>query len=226
MTVWRHVLRALRPYRAGLLFAVLQVILLSLLEILKPWPLKIVIDYVLPRTPPPWPLLHSLPPASLLALATVALIAVYVALGGLSVLNNFTTISIGQSMVNDLRSRVYQHLQRLSLSFHSGAAVGDLIYRVTADTFAIQALAMNGIFPVLSAVVLLLGMFTVMVRLDWLLTLVALGVCPFLVLAILLLNRRISEVARRARDSESVVYQMVQRGMAAIKVVQAFSKEE
>ena len=51
-------------------------------------------------------------------------------------------------MVNDLRSRLYHHLQRLSLSFHSRAAVGDLIYRVTADTYAIQTLAMNGIFPV------------------------------------------------------------------------------
>jgi ATP-binding cassette subfamily B protein len=226
MRLWLHILRYLRPYRAAFIFALVQVVLLCALELLKPWPLKIVIDYVLPRTPVPWPGCAGLTPPALLLLATVGLIVVYAALGGLSVLNNFTTISIGQGMVNDLRSRLYQHLQRLSLSFHSGAAVGDLIYRVTADTYAVQTLAMNGLFPVLSAVMLLLGMFTVMLRLDWLLTLIALAVCPFLLVAIVLLNQRITDVARHAREHESAVYQLVQRGMSAIKVVQAFSREE
>jgi ATP-binding cassette subfamily B protein/subfamily B ATP-binding cassette protein MsbA len=165
-------------------------------------------------------------PPALLGVATAGLIAIYGTLGIVSVLNNFTTISIGQGMVNDLRSRLYQHLQRLSLSFHSRAAVGDLIYRVTGDTYAIQTLAMNGVFPVLAAVMLLGGMFVVMVRLDWFLTLVALAVCPLLFLAILLLNRRMTALAHAARASESAVYQLVQRGMSAIKVVQAFSKEE
>jgi ATP-binding cassette subfamily B protein len=226
MNLFLQVLHYLRPYRGAFLFAVFQVIVLGALEILKPWPLKIVIDYVLPGTAPPWPLLAGISPPALLLLATLGLIIIYGTLGGISVLNNFTTISIGQGMVNDLRSRLYQHLQRLSLSFHSRAAVGDLIYRVTGDTYAIQTLAMNGLFPVLSAAVLLLGMFTVMLRLDWRLTLVAIAVCPFLVGAILLLNRRITEVALQARKSESAVYQLVQRGMSAIKVVQAFSKED
>jgi len=226
MNLIRQVARSLRPYRGAFTFAILQVLLISVLEVLKPWPLKLVIDYVLPRQQPPWPVLGGLSPPALLAAATVGLIAIYGALGALSVINNFTTISIGQGMVNDLRSRVYQHLQRLSLSFHSRAAVGDLIYRVTGDTYAIQTLAMNGIFPVLAAIMLLGGMFIVMVRLDWVLTVVALGVCPFLFLAIVLLNRRITGLAHAARASESAVYQMVQRGMSAIKVVQAFSKEE
>jgi ATP-binding cassette subfamily B protein len=226
MSLFLQVLHYLRPYRGAFVFAVFQVIVLGVLEILKPWPLKIVIDYVLPGTAPPWPWLAGMSPSALLLLATLGLVGIYGALGGISVLNNFTTISIGQGMVNDLRSRLYQLLQRLSLSFHSRAAVGDLIYRVTGDTYAIQTLAMNGLFPVLSAVVLLLGMFAVMLRLDWQLTLVAVAVCPFLLGAIVLLNRRITELAMRARESESAVYQLVQRGMSAIKVVQAFSKEE
>jgi len=226
MTPVRYVLRHLQPYRGAFALAMVQVVLLSALEILKPWPLKLVIDYVLPRKPAPWPALAGLSPPALLTWATVGLILIYGALGALSVWNNFTTISIGQGMVNDLRSRMYQHLQRLSLSYHSRASVGDLIYRVTADTYAIQTLAMNGIFPVLSAGTLLVGMFAVMLRLDWVLTLVAVAVCPILLVAIVVLNRRITSVALRARETESAVYQLVQRGMSAIKVVQAFSKEE
>src|SRR5436309_3298190 len=98
MTLLLQVARYLQPYRRAFLFAIVQVVLVSGLEILKPWPLKIVIDYVLPRTPPPWPLLAGMSPAGLLGLATLGLIGIYGALGGLSVWNNLTTISIGQGM--------------------------------------------------------------------------------------------------------------------------------
>ncbi len=226
MNLPRYVLQALRPYRFSFILAILQVLLISVLELLKPWPLKIVIDVVLPQHTATFPLLGELSPFGLLVAATVALILIYGVLGLIQVWNNFTTISIGQGMVNDLRSSVYQHLQRLSLSFHTRAAVGDLIHRVTGETYAIQTLAMNGLFPVLAAVLLLCGIFVVMVRLDWLLTVVALAVCPILAIAIAVTNRRIAEVAQTARERESSVYQVVQRGMSAIKVVQAFTKEE
>jgi ATP-binding cassette subfamily B protein/subfamily B ATP-binding cassette protein MsbA len=224
--ILRFVLRALHPYRRAFAFAVLQVAALSALEILKPWPLKIVIDHVLPRQPLPWRGSEGWTPSELLLAAAVGLLAIYAAIGAIQVWNNFTTISIGQGMVNDLRSRVYQHLQRLSLSFHTRAAVGDLIHRVTGETYSIQTLAMNGLFPVLAAVLLLAGMFLVMVRLDWQLTLVALIVCPVLFAAIASINQRIQRVALSAREQESRVVQIVQRGMSAIKVVQAFTKEE
>ena len=227
MDLLRKVLRYAAPYRLGLVLAVGQVLVMAGLEMLKPWPLKIVIDNVLTATPLPWAgPWRSWSPSTLLLAAVLALIGIYVALGIVSVLNNYLTISIGQGMVNDLRSQIYPHLQRLSLSFHSRASVGDLIYRVTADTYAIQTLAMNGIFPILSAVALLGGMFAVMVRMDWALTLVALGDLPVPAAGDLRLNRRIATVAMQARERESAVYQHVQRGMAAIKVVQAFSREQ
>ena len=117
---------------------------------------------------------------------------------------------------NDLRSRLYAHLQRLSLSFHARAAVGDLIYRVTADTYAIQTLAMNGLFPILSAALLLGGMLVVMVRLDPLMTAVACAVIPVLAVGIVFVNRRISAAAVEMRERESEVYQIVQRNLSAI----------
>jgi ATP-binding cassette subfamily B protein/subfamily B ATP-binding cassette protein MsbA len=129
-------------------------------------------------------------------------------------------------MVNDLRSDLYQHLQRLSLSFHARRQVGDLLYRLTADTYAIQALTMNGIFPVVSAAMFLVGMTFVLLRIDWLLTLVALGVCPVLYVAIQRMTGRISDVSVSARELESGVYSIVQHSLSAIRVVQAFTQEE
>src|SRR5262249_45121960 len=151
---------------------------------------------------------------------------IYVVLGGLSMLNNYTTIRIGQSMVNDLRGALYNHLQRLSLAFHNRRQVGDLLYRVTADTYSIQTLTMNGIFPILTSLVLLIGMMMVMLQIDWVLTLLALGVCPLLFATISTMSSRINRAALAAHERESAIYSLVQRGMAAIRVVQAFTKEE
>jgi ATP-binding cassette subfamily B protein/subfamily B ATP-binding cassette protein MsbA len=223
--ILRRTAAYLWPYRWRTALALLQVASISALELLKPWPLQIVIDSVLGGKPVAWAPLAGLRPQALLAVAAAGLVLTYALLGVVAVWNNYTTISIGQGMVNDLRSRLYAHLQRLSLSFHARAGVGDLIYRVTADTYAIQTLAMNGLFPILSAVLLLGGMLVVMIRLDPLLTAVACGVAPLLFAGIGLVNRRLTAAAMEMRERESEVYQIVQRNLSAIKVVQAFSRE-
>jgi len=195
-------------------------------ELLKPWPLKIVIDSVLGDNPSPWNLHELFSKQGLLVAACAGLIVIYLVLGGITLLNNYTTIKIGQRMVNDLRRDLYSHLQRLSLAFHSRRQVGDLMYRVTADTYAIQSLTMNGVFPIATALALLIGMFAVMLKIDWQLTVLALSVCPVLFLSISLLSKRISLAATVARRQESEVYSVVQRGMSAMRIIQAFTKEE
>ena len=222
----RRIFSYLWPYRYPFLGALGQVFLISSFELAKPWPLKIVIDNVLGGKPLALKFASSWPSELLLVVACAALVSVYILLGGLTVINNFATIRIGQRMVNDLRSDLYMHLQRLSLAFHSRHQVGDLLYRVTADTYAIQTLTMNGLFPIVSALILLVGMFFIMVRLDWQLTLMALSVCPVLFLSISLMGSRISSAATHARERESAVYSLVQRAMSSIRVIQAFTKEE
>jgi ATP-binding cassette subfamily B protein/subfamily B ATP-binding cassette protein MsbA len=158
--------------------------------------------------------------------ACLGLVFVYFLLAGLRLLNDYTTIKIGQRMVNDLRRDLYSHIQRLSLSFHNRQQVGDLMYRITADTLGLQTITMNGLFAVLSASVLLVGMFIVMLSLDPYLTLLALVVCPALFGAIALLNKKMSSAATQARQKESQVYSLVQRTLSGIRVIQAFTKEE
>ena len=215
------------PHRARILWALAQVCLISALELLKPWPLKLIIDSVLGGAPLPWGLApDDLGTGALLLSACAALVIIYAALGAANVFANFTTIRIGQRMVRDLRSDLYAHLHRLSMAFHSRAQAGDLLYRVTADTFALQALTMNCLFPAASALILLAGMSVVMVQLDAELTLLALGVCPILLLAIGRLNRQISAAAGEMRERESEVLGVVQRAMGAMRVIQAFTREE
>ncbi|MEM5790371.1 MAG: ABC transporter transmembrane domain-containing protein, partial [Syntrophobacteraceae bacterium] len=162
--MFRKVLKYLRPYRIPFLIALAQVFLMSGCELLKPWPLKVVIDNVLGGQPLPFGIKGDYSAHSILLFSSIGLVIIYIVLGCITVLNNYTTIRIGQKMVNDMRRDLYAHLQRLSLAFHSRRQVGDLLYRVTADTYAIQSLTMNGVFPIATAIVLLGGIFVVMLR--------------------------------------------------------------
>ena len=226
MSLRRQILASLQPYRSLFFFALLQVVFIGAVELLKPWPLKIIIDNVLSRQPVAWSLMAQWSREQLLLVVCVALVGIYTVLGVLNLINNHTTIRIGQSMVNDLRGRLYNHLQRLSLAFHNQRQVGDLLYRVTADTYSIQTLTMNGVFPILTSLVLLVGMTTVMLSIDWVLTALALAVCPLLYLTISTMSTHINRAAVAAHERESAIYSLVQRGIAAIRVVQAFTKEE
>jgi ATP-binding cassette subfamily B protein len=224
----------LRAHRWPVAWALVQVFLVAGFELLKPWPLQIVIDYVLGgKTPPavgpiaasPIGDLLSLPKGTLLLVACLGIVAVHLGAGALTLWHNYTTIRVGQSMVNDLRGDLYAHLQHLSLAYHGRQRVGDLMYRITADSFAVQTMIMNGVLPILSATILLAGMLLVLFPIDPVLTLLALTIVPALFLLIAGFNRKIVDVATEVRDLDSRVYSLVQWGMAAIKVVQAFTKE-
>ena len=215
----------LKPHRWRITWALAQVLLISGFELLKPWPLQIVIDNALGNKPFSIAALSS-SPGNLLLLASVGIVVVHFGAGALTLLHNYTAIRIGQYMVNDLRGALYAHLQRLSLAFHSRQRVGDLLYRITADSFAVQTMIMNGALPILSALVLLAGMLVVLFPIDPALTMLALTVVPALFALISLFNRKIVEVAGDVRATESRVYSLVQWAMSSIKLVQAFTKEE
>src|SRR5215471_5856860 len=225
----------LKAHRWRVAWALAQIFLVAGFELLKPWPLQIVIDYVLGGKPPPadgliggGPVgqLLSLPAATLLLLACFGVVVVHFGTGALTLWHNYTTIRVGQAMVNDLRGDLYAHLQRLSLAFHSRQRVGDLLYRITADSFAVQTMIMNGVLPILSAVILLAGMLVVLFPLDPFLTTLSLTIVPVLFALISLFNRKIVEIAGDVRTTESRVYSLVQWAMSSIKLVQAFTKEE
>jgi ATP-binding cassette, subfamily B, bacterial len=216
----------LRPYRLRFLWALSQVFLIAGFELLKPWPLQIVIDDVFTGKPIGLAPLAGWSRTDLLGFACVAMVVIQFGAGALTLMHNFTAIGVGQRMVNDLRGTLYNHLQRLSLAFHSRQRVGDLMYRVTGDSFAVQTMLMNGLLPIISAIVLLAGMLCILVPLDPLLTLLSLTIVPALFILIAFFNRRIAEVATEVRDAESRVYSLVQWAMSSMKIVQAFTKEE
>jgi ATP-binding cassette, subfamily B, bacterial len=226
LKLYLEVFRRMRPHLWRLAFALSAVALTSAGEVLKPWPLKIVIDDVLRHGAIANAWLASLTRPELLTAACGALVVLYVALAILNVTNNYITIAIGQRMVNELRAQMFDRLQRLSLSFHRRREVGDLMVRIAYDTFSLQTIAMNGIFPVVSSLVMLAGMIIVMFKMDASLTFAAVAVVPLLIILMIAVSRRIDLLASGARIKESRLYTVAHQALAAIHVVQAFTREE
>ena len=224
-----EVLRRTRPHLGRLVLAVICVMLAAALEVLKPWPLKVVIDNVLRGVPlsAAWPARASqLSPANLLIAACIGLVVLYIGPRRSSTSSTITFRFRSDSGWSTISAReMFDHLQRLSLSFHRGRPIGDLMVRITYDTFSVQTIAMNGLFPLLSSIVMLAEMFVVMMRIDPELTIVALAVVPFLAALIATASKPIDRIAAAARVKESRLYTVAHRSLAAIHVVQAFTRE-
>ena len=225
LKLYREVFRRMRPYLGRLVFAIMTVLSASAIEVLKPWPLKVVIDNVLRGAPLGNAWLSNFSKSGLLIGACLSLVAIYVTLGLLTISTNYITIAIGQRMVNDVRAQMFEHLQRLSLSFHRRREVGDLMVRIAYDSVSLQTLAMNGVFQNLAAAVMLALMFVVMMRMDVVLTLTALAVVPILFVLIAAVSHRIDRLSTSARVKESRLFTVAHQALAAIHVVQAFTRE-
>ncbi len=225
----RRVVGYLGPHRARLAGGVGLTLAGIGLDLLKPVPLALVLDVVLGSKPLPpllQPVLGGLATYALLAVAALSIVVITIVLGAVTVGSNYLTIDVGQRMVNDLRTELFAHLQKLSLRFHHQQQAGDLLYRVMADTFSVQSMVMNGMLPMASAAVMLAGMFAVMLRYDLLLALVAFAVAPPLYLAITRLSSRIHWHATASKEAESDLYSRAATALGTVKLVQAYGREE
>jgi ATP-binding cassette subfamily B protein/subfamily B ATP-binding cassette protein MsbA len=225
----RRVLAYVRPHARPLAAGVFLTLVGIVLDLVKPLPLMIVIDVVLsgkPLEPGLSPLLGGLSPQALLAAAALSLVGLTLLHGIATLGANYFTIDMGQRMVNDLRTDLYAHLQKLSLKFHNQQQTGDLLYRVMSDTFSIQSMVMNGLLPLASALLTLAGMLLVLLRYDAQMAILSLLVAPPLFLSIHWLSRNIHGHATASREAESALYSSAETAIGAVKLLQAYGREK
>ena len=149
-TMTRLVLDLVRPYHKWLAIVFIAMLLETAMSMAAPWPLKVVIDNVLGTHPlPEWlhwlrdlPLGHSKMGLAALAALGVVLIAVIGAVA--TYVDNYYTESVGQYVANDLRMRVDNHLERLSLAYYDTHRTGTLLSTITDD--AITVVLLNNCF--------------------------------------------------------------------------------
>jgi subfamily B ATP-binding cassette protein MsbA len=227
----RSIVDFLRPHWKALALALLAVVGEAGTDLLQPWPLKIVLDYLLQsKKPPTWMAvpLRWIGPNKLavlnFAVLAVAVIAIVGAIS--SYLENYLTASVGQSVMHDLRRTLYHHIHRLSLAEHDEKRTGDLIGRVTTDIEAIQSFITTALLGILSSVLTLVGIIGIMLYLNWRFTLISLAIAPVLFVVVYIFTRRIKKASRAVRKKESELLSIVQEVFSSIRVVKAFARED
>src|SRR5262249_45349180 len=145
-------------------------------------------------------------PEGLLLWVVLASLLIFAVNSAVDVILTFTSIQIGQRMVFDVARDLFSSLQRRSLLFHSKRRVGDLIVCVSGDSFCVNAVVEKLLFTPTSALIGILAMLGIMLRLNPLLTLLALSVTPLLVVSSLVSGRRIREAAKAGRRIQSRIH--------------------
>lgn len=227
MTTLLRALRFFRPERARLA-GVLALMLVGIgANLLKPWPMAVLVDSVLGTKALPAALQSwSGDKAALIAVLAGATVLLHLLQGGLNATQNFLAISIGLRGLRRVRNEVFGWLQRLSLRFHQGRSTGDLIHRAAWDTYSFQTLFQQGLMTSASAALSFGLMVVVMAQLNGRLTLVALATVPLLLLVIRTFGRRMTEQGATAQQADSQVTSLVQQNIAALPLVQSYTREE
>jgi ATP-binding cassette subfamily B protein/subfamily B ATP-binding cassette protein MsbA len=224
-----RLLRYARPHWRGLLILIATMLANIALELLRPWPLKLVIDNVLGGHAVPsslaW-LPNADEPRGLLLWVGAATVLIFLLGTVTHVLYTYHSLKLGQRMTYSLATDLFAHLQRLSLGFYTKRETGDLISRVTGDTWCVNTLVTDALVPALQAVVTLIAMFVVMWGLQPTLTLLALGVAPFFIIVIKVLGGPIKDRNREQRDLEGSMLAVVEQTLSAVPAIQAFTRED
>jgi ABC-type multidrug transport system fused ATPase/permease subunit len=227
MSIYRRILRYYRPFwpqtAVGLFFSLIGIGL----NLLKPWPFKIIVDDILPN---PKLVLVNHPTfgsvSGLVLILCVALITIQLLWGIANWITNYLFVKIGLQALLKLRTDLYSYLQSLSLKYHDARRSSDSSFRVAYDSQSIQTIYNKGFTGIFGSTITLVGTFAIMLRMDWHLALLSLAVVPLLLGTIYFFAHRIRRESTFIQEQESAVLAQAQEGLSSIRMVHAFGREE
>ena len=134
--------------------------------------------------------------------------------------------ALGERFILELRVRLYNHLQRLSLSFYERTSTGELMSRVTNDVNAMESFITHGVPLTVVDLLRLIGASIILLTLHWQLALVVLIPLPLMAVGLRIFNQRVRPIYRQVRDRLGDINARLQDNLAGIRVIQAFEQEE
>ncbi len=200
----------------------------TIMNLLKPWPLKLIFDYILLDKPMQQHIkfLASLAgneKPRLLALLCAGIVVIFFLEGLFTFIRKYFMASAGERAINDIRQEIFGHLQMIESGTGRSA---DFIVRLTSDIDSLKLLITQHIQTLVNYCLTFIGIGVTMFLLDWQLTAAALAVAPPLYLISLYFSGKVARLTRRKREKESEVASLVQETVTSKEVVQAFAREE
>ena len=225
----RFLLPILLPRWTLLFVAAMALLSTVIVELFKPWPLKLVFDYLLRNRTflPEW---LAVPAESDATWQLVVICAMTLALAALAALasyvKEFKLTRLGEEIAFELRVALFSHVQRLGLGFHDSSRLGDIITRVTEDTRSVRDMATTSLLQTSAAIVTIIAFLVMMLVMDWQLAVVGLITVPILLPAVYFYRGRIERASRKRRDRESELTSVTQETMSSIRLVQTLGSQD
>lgn len=202
------------------------------MDVLSPWPVKIVIDNIIQaKKLPSWlggavTALFGPDKLAVLDFAVAAVLVIAVVGAISSYAEKYLTTSISQWIAHDLRRTLYNHIQRLSLAEFDQTRTGDLITRVTSDIENVQDFFDSALLGSVVSALTLMAMVGVMFYLNWRFTVISLSIAPVLLVVVYSFTRRIKKASRALRKKEGELVSVVEEVLTSVRVVKAFARED
>lgn len=229
--VYLRILRHMRGFWKGIAAGIGLASLGSVFIVLQPWAIKYAIDGALVGRGLELPLIGTIPTATpaervragaLMALVYLVVTVVGVLIGSASF---YVFARVALEMIHDLRGRLVFHMRSLGLRFHASQSVGESIWRAINDARSIQEVMIYGVQTWTRPILQLGLMVVLMLTLDPLLTVVALGVIPPLAFTIHRLTGRIQSASAESRERMGKLTALIEQTLVAIRAVQVFGRE-
>jgi len=203
-----------RPHRGLVLLASAAVLVQTGAVLAMPYLVKVAID-------------QGIVPKDLAVINRVAL--AYLVLAGVQFLAGRVEIETvaraGQRVLFTVRTKLFRHLQTLSLDFYERERTGRLVARMTADIDAMSDLVTDGLVTLVTALITMVGVAVILVVMDWQLALATLVVAPLIALAARSWRGWSADAYRQVRETHSVVTVQLQESLSGVRAIQSFRRE-
>ncbi len=154
------------------------------------------------------------------------IIAIFLIKGILTWLQTYLTSFAGQRMILNMRNDLYSHLQELPINFYERKRTGEVISTLTNDINVVQGALSGGVLNIIQALAMLVGALVLMLRTDWQLTLLTLGVMPAMALVVGFFSNRIRDITDSVQRKLADITTIIQETVSGIRVVKSFSMEK
>ena len=203
----------------------LLTLLSSAFNVLRPWPMKYIVDRLLPAATAQSIVHDGWSVPAILAAVCALMVVFHLLAGGIGYMVSVITLRVSLQALLRLRTELYAYLHSLPLKFHDQRRSADSSFRVAYDSQSIQAVYSKWFF-VFQSTIALFATFGTMWALDRQIAVLSLLIVPFMVLAIYWYAKRIREQSTAIAEKESAVLTVAQEGLSSVKIVQAFGREE
>ena len=211
----KRLMQFLAPYRWQLIQALFYLIIFAGCELAGPYLIKIAIDKEIANKD-----IHGLAVVSIIFLIVVIVQFI------VNYMDQYITQWLGQYVMYDIRTKVFNHIQKLPLSFFDKNPVGRLVTRLTNDIESLNEMLSSGVVSLFGDLFVLIGIIAAMLHLNWKLALLTFAIIPFIFYASFLFRIRVRDSFRKIRTRIARINTFLQENLSGMSIVHLFNRQE